>query len=297
MKLSKPNARTTARISGKMSSPRAPACRAATEAAAVARAVDRDGPKAQRLQHVRIPVARQAGYRLIARQALDRRPGDDPVLGEPALSHLERVLRRTLRPVRVVGLWLHVFDIENLAVGADERDRQRDISIPHPESERLGALEDEQHPVVRLQAEAVHETGLALRRCRGQFGRQLGRADVQRRRRQFNGMGAAAAPQRRACKGRDQKMSHGRQSFRVRARAALIQEPQVKLTVEMPPMPQASDLANARGMARSCRPRRPRARIARNPAATTPFRAWSETDPAVSSVTLGVTRLDAEPRR
>src|SRR4051794_9644236 len=56
-----------------------------------------------------------------------------------------------------LGLGCHVVDVEDLAVAVDERDRQRNERVLHPEAEWLRARKHEDHPVVLTQAEAVHQ--------------------------------------------------------------------------------------------------------------------------------------------
>src|SRR5262249_26941836 len=122
-------------------------------------------------------------------QSLDAIARTNAVLGEPALAHLEGVLRGAGRPVRALVLRLHVLDIDDAAVAPDECDRQRYVGVLHPEALRLRLLEYEDHPVIGLQAEAVHESGLPLFRRRRDLGRELLLADHERGRRQFDDSG------------------------------------------------------------------------------------------------------------
>src|SRR5580765_1398398 len=81
----------------------------------------------------------------------------DAALGEPALVHLECIASRPGRAVRLLGLGLHVGDVEDRAGVVEEGDRQRHIGVLHPHALDGRLVEDEQHPGVRAERLAVHE--------------------------------------------------------------------------------------------------------------------------------------------
>ena len=85
-----------------------------------------------------------------------------PLLGEPALVHLQHVAHRLGGAVRVQRLRLHVVDVDDGAVVGDEGGRQRQQRVLHPEALLARLLEDEQHAFVLRHLLAVHQAGRAL---------------------------------------------------------------------------------------------------------------------------------------
>src|SRR6266511_2666452 len=111
---------------------------------------------------------------------------------ERALAHLER---HAIRLARVVhGAWirgarLHVEHAQDPAVGGDERDREAQRRVLHPERARAVLRPDEEHARVLVEGGAAHEPAFArrvrLRDLDVDETRRLGRVDRQigRRRR------------------------------------------------------------------------------------------------------------------
>src|SRR5512140_1953352 len=58
-------------------------------------------------------------------RTLDNQTGSDAPFSEPSLAHLQRVERRSLRPMRGLCLRGHVLDVENPAAGIQKGDRKR----------------------------------------------------------------------------------------------------------------------------------------------------------------------------
>src|SRR5262249_16303744 len=77
--------------------------------------------------------------------------------GKPATIHLERVSNRLSGAVRILGLRLHVLDIDDRATVVDEGHSERDQRVLHRHAVNLGLVEDEEHAGVLRHALAVHE--------------------------------------------------------------------------------------------------------------------------------------------
>ena len=78
--------------------------------------------------------------------------------------HLHHVLGFTVNREWGIGVWFGVRNYANHAAIAAGKDHvQGHLRIVHPEGSMLGRGKDEQHPGIRRQLVAVHETALALR--------------------------------------------------------------------------------------------------------------------------------------
>ena len=62
----------------------------------------------------------------------------------------------------VLGLRLHVFDIDDGSLGIHEGDRQRQQRIAHPHAVGVLVVEDEEHAMLLRHGLAVHQAKLAV---------------------------------------------------------------------------------------------------------------------------------------
>ena len=83
-------------------------------------------------------------------------------LAEPALVHLQHIAHRLERAVGVGGLWLHVFQVDDGSVVGNERCRQGQKGVFHPETLFAGVREDKQHALALGHVGPVHQSDLVL---------------------------------------------------------------------------------------------------------------------------------------
>ena len=59
--------------------------------------------------------------------------------------------------MRLLGLRLHVLEIDDAAVASDKCDGQGQVGIMHPEASHLRVFVNEQHALVASQCAAIHQ--------------------------------------------------------------------------------------------------------------------------------------------
>jgi hypothetical protein len=69
--------------------------------------------------------------------------------------------------VRISGLWLHVFQVDDAAIVGNKRGGERKNGVLHPETLLARRLEHEQHALALGHFAAVHQTDLVLLRGQG----------------------------------------------------------------------------------------------------------------------------------